>query len=168
MCNFIIPILLHTVREAIRDSGMEAACLDLEITENTIMQSQADTMDVLHGFKDMGVTLSLDDFGTGYSSLSYLKRFPFDALKIDRSFVQGIPDDADDVALTKAIIAMAHSLNLRVVAEGVEDIRQLDVLRACGCDEVQGFLFSRPVPATEFARLLRQADAMVSNALKVQ
>ena len=133
--------------------------LELEVTESMLMQgvdSQGvdTTLDTLFKLKDMGVRLAIDDFGTGYSSLAYLKRFPLDTLKIDRSFVKDLPRDAEDAAIAKAIIAMAHSLRLAVVAEGVETDQQLAFLRQHGCDLVQGFLFSRPVPGEEFAALL--------------
>ena len=102
----------------------------------------------------MGFGLSLDDFGTGYSSLSYLKRFPIDCIKIDRSFIKDIPQDADDLAITEAVVAMAHGLRLNVVAEGVETVEQLDWLRRFGCDEIQGYYFSKPLPADDAAKLL--------------
>ena len=118
------------------------------------MQSVDATLDTLFKLKDMGVRLAIDDFGTGYSSLSYLKRFPLDTLKIDRSFVKDLPRDAEDAAIAKAIIAMAHSLRLAVVAEGVETAEQLAFLQQHGCDVVQGFLFSPPLGADDFAALL--------------
>ena len=113
-------------------------------------------INTLYELDSMGVGFSIDDFGAGYSSLSYLKRLPIDTLKIDRSFVQNIPDDADDVAIVRAILAMARSLGIRVVAEGVETAEQLAFLRRHGCDAVQGFYFGQPLPAGEIGALLRE------------
>jgi EAL domain-containing protein (putative c-di-GMP-specific phosphodiesterase class I) len=108
---------------------------------------------LLTGLKALGIHLSIDDFGTGYSSLSYLKRFPIDSLKTDRSFIRDLPEGADDAAITRAIIAMAHGLKLGVIAEGVETAAQVEFLRASGCHEMQGYHFSKPLPAGELARL---------------
>jgi len=146
--------LIASIATALRESGLEPSLLEVELTESMLMQSVDTTLDTLFKLKDMGVRLAIDDFGTGYSSLSYLKRFPLDTLKIDRSFVKDLPSDAEDAAIAKAIIAMAHSLKLEVVAEGVESAEQLAFLQQHGCEIVQGFLFSRPVSAADFGALL--------------
>lgn len=145
--------LVGIVKEAVADTGIRPELLDLEITESLLMRDIEATIEALHRLKDFGVSLSIDDFGMGYSSLSYLKRFPIDVLKIDRSFVQDLHGDADDAAICAAILAMAHSLNLKVVAEGVEFEEQLDFLRRHNCDQVQGYLFSKPLPAKEVEAL---------------
>jgi PAS domain S-box-containing protein len=146
--------LTASIAAALRGSGLDPALLEVELTESMLMQGVDETLETLSKLKDMGVRLAIDDFGTGYSSLSYLKRFPLDALKIDRSFVKDLPRDTEDAAITKAIIAMAHSLKLEVVAEGVETAEQLAFLQQHGCDLVQGFLFSRPVSAADLGALL--------------
>ena len=148
--------LIETVKHILKDTGLEADLLELELTEGIIMRNVDTTIDTLHELKAMGVQLSIDDFGTGYSSLSYLKRLPLDALKVDRSFVKDIPADPDDMAITAAIIAMAHNLRLNVVAEGVEDRHQLNFLREHQCDMVQGYLFSRPLPADKLADFFKR------------
>jgi diguanylate cyclase (GGDEF)-like protein len=142
--------LLEAIRGALQASGLEGAHLVLEVTESLLIEDPEATLEMLRRIKEMGLKISVDDFGTGYSSLSYLKGLPLDELKIDRSFVNGVPTDADDVAIVTAIIAMAHSLGLTVVAEGVETEEQLAFLAERGCDEYQGFLFSRPLPASEW------------------
>ena len=147
--------LYDTVTGALTSSGLDPIWLELEITESLVMRNADYTFDVLQRIRDMGVHVSIDDFGTGYSSLSYLKRFPVDSLKVDRSFIRDVPQNTDDVAITQAIIAMAHSLGLKVIAEGVETEEQLDFLRKLKCDQVQGYIFSEPIPADEFAVLLR-------------
>ena len=149
-----------TVADALRDSGLNPAQLELELTESIAMRDVEASVTMLEGLRTMGVRLSIDDFGTGYSSLSYLQRFPLSRLKIDQSFVRDLLTNENSVKITRAIIAMAHSLNLSVLAEGVETEGQLAKLREEGCDEVQGYLFSRPVCAEEFEKLLRgDADA---------
>ena len=137
----------------IQDSGIPPACLELELTESILMEDVANAMQTLAGLKRLGVCIAIDDFGTGYSSLNYLKQFPIDVLKIDRSFVDGLPHGEQDGQIARAIIAMAHSLNLTVIAEGVETLAQLDFLRGHDCDEVQGFLLGRPMPAQQFTAL---------------
>ncbi len=117
------------------------------------MSDVAEAMQIFSGLKRLGLAIAVDDFGTGYSSLNYLKQFPIDVLKIDRSFVDGLPHGEQDAQIARAIIAMAHSLNLMVIAEGVESQAQLDFLREHGCDEVQGYLFGRPMPAEQFGML---------------
>jgi EAL domain-containing protein (putative c-di-GMP-specific phosphodiesterase class I) len=146
--------LARSIADALQRTGLDPGLLEIELTESMLMQNVEATLDTLHQLRDMGVRLAIDDFGTGYSSLSYLKRFPLHTLKIDRSFVKDLPRDAEDAAITKAIIGMAHSLRLAVVAEGVETPEQLAFLRQHGCDDVQGFLFSRPVSAEDFGALL--------------
>jgi PAS domain S-box-containing protein len=151
--------LIDSVARALHDTGLDPEWLELEVTESMLMekvnsQGEDTALETLFKLKDMGVRLAIDDFGTGYSSLSYLKRFPLDTLKIDRSFVKDLPRDAEDAAIAKAVIAMARSLKLAVVAEGVETAEQLAFLQQHGCDLVQGYLFSRPVPGEEFATML--------------
>ncbi len=143
------------VARALAAAGLNPEHLDLEITESILLEEQS-VINTLHELDSMGVEISIDDFGTGYSSLSYLKRLPIDTLKIDRSFVQNIPGDADDAAIALAILAMARSLGIRVVAEGVETAEQLAFLRRHGCDAMQGYFFSKPLPADELGALLRK------------
>ena len=145
---------VDTVASALLASNLDPACLELELTESTIMERTEENISTLKRLKGLGVQLAIDDFGTGYSSLSYLKRFPIDRIKIDRSFIMNIPGDTDDAAITDAVIALAHSLRYKVVAEGVETQEQLDYLRSRHCDEMQGYLFGKPIPATEMTSLL--------------
>jgi len=143
------------VASTLKRCGVVRGTLELEITESLLMQDLEQTADTLEALVALGVTVSMDDFGTGYSSLSYLKRLPIDVLKIDQSFVRDIGVDPDDAAIVQAIIAMAHSLGIKVVAEGVETAEQLAFLRQYRCDSMQGYYFSRPVPPEQFAELLR-------------
>jgi EAL domain-containing protein (putative c-di-GMP-specific phosphodiesterase class I) len=144
------------VRAALTETGLDPWYLELELTETFLMQDPKSTAAVLHALKDMGVPLALDDFGTGYSSLSHLKRFPIDTLKIDKSFVRGLTIHVDDASIVNAVISMGKSLNMGVVAEGVETREQLAFLKEHGCPEGQGFYFSQPVAAGEFSPLLRR------------
>jgi len=151
--------LLEDVARVLEQTGLDPAFLELEITESVVMQNPEQAVVLLNRLKALGIHLAIDDFGTGYSSLSYLKRFPLDTLKIDRMFIRDLPDDSDDAAITQAIIAMARSLRLSVVAEGVETAAQLSFLRDCECDEIQGFYFSRPQPENDIALLLLNNSA---------
>ncbi|UVL25069.1 EAL domain-containing protein [Pseudomonas donghuensis] len=134
----------------LKETGLPPACLELELTESILMREVNEAMVILDSLKNLGLSIAVDDFGTGYSSLNYLKQFPIDVLKIDRTFVDGLPEGEQDAQIARAIIAMAHSLNLAVIAEGVETHEQLEFLREHGCDEVQGYLFGRPMPAHQF------------------
>jgi CheY-like chemotaxis protein len=135
--------------------GLDRKYLEVELTESAVMENLDDAMRLLSALRALGIALSLDDFGTGYSSLAYLKRFPFNFVKIDKSFIAGIVRDPEDAIIAKAIIALAHRLNLRVVAEGVETEAQLAYLRSNGCDEMQGFYFSRAVPPDAFGEMMQ-------------
>ena len=139
--------------------------IEVEITESTAMHNVEETSATLRQLKSLGVTIAIDDFGTGYSSLGYLKRFPIDSLKIDRSFVTGLPGDQDDASIAQAVITMAHALRLKVVAEGVEKVAQHDFLAANGCDEMQGYYFSPPVPAEDCTRMLKAAVGLSKQPL---
>jgi len=146
---------VDTVAEVLDETGLEPQRLELEITERLLIGSGDPAAAVLSELAALGVRLSIDDFGTGYSALSYLKRFPFDVLKIDRAFIDGIATDPESAALSKAIILMAQSLGLEVIAEGVETAAQMAFLQAYGCDLAQGYLYSEPVPAEQITALLR-------------
>jgi diguanylate cyclase (GGDEF)-like protein len=146
---------LEGVRAILEETGLSPHYLGLELTESVLMQHAEFTVPVLKKLKAMGVRLAIDDFGTGYSSLSYLRQFPIDTLKVDQSFVNGINADTDDATIINAVINMGSNLNHRVIAEGVETVEQVAFLQAHGCDEGQGYYFSRPVPASQFAKLLK-------------
>ena len=146
--------LVSLVRQVLEETGLAPHYLELELTESQLLDSVEHIIATFQQLRDLGVKLAIDDFGTGYSSLSYLKRIPVDYVKIDQAFIRGVGEGGEDAAITRAIIAMAHGLSLKVVAEGVEDQRQLDFLKAEGCDEVQGYLISRPVEASELGALL--------------
>ena len=140
-----------------------ANTLEIEITEGVAIKDVDLTIMVLNELHELGVGISLDDFGSGYSALGYLNHYPFQALKADRSFIMDITNDPNDAAITAAIIALAHSLKLRVVAEGVETQEQLDILQSQDCDEIQGYLFSKPVPANNLEVLLKRKRLISQN-----
>ncbi len=158
--TFSESTVAESVSRALGNSCLIPELLELEITESVVMQNAETTVEMLKELKRMKLKLAVDDFGTGYSSLSYLKRFPIDTLKIDQSFVRDVTTDADDASLVKAIIAMGHALQLNVIAEGVETPEQLAFLRQHGCDGMQGYSFSRPLPAEEIARLLQSGKKL--------
>jgi EAL domain-containing protein (putative c-di-GMP-specific phosphodiesterase class I) len=152
---------MRTVISALVASGLSPQRLELEITESVLMQNNEATLRTLHGFRKLGVRIVMDDFGTGYSSLSYLRRFPFDKIKIDRSFVDNVLNSADTLKIVQAIASLASGLNMITTAEGVETERQLEIIRAAGCTEMQGYLFSPPRPVAEILRLISpHADRM--------
>ena len=154
--QFAEESLVDQVKSALADSGLEASDLELEITESMVMNDPEQAVNALRRLKDLGISVAIDDFGTGYSSLAYLKRFPIDTVKLDRSFVEDIPHDVDSMAIAQAIIAMAHTLRLKVVAEGVESEAQVSFLRDEGCDEIQGYYFSAARVASEIPRIMRK------------
>ena len=151
--QFSEPNLVASIAEVLRHTGLPPSCLDIELTEGLFMNDVAQAVELLHKLKALGLALSIDDFGTGYSSFSYLRKFPIDVLKIDRSFVSDIVE-GDEAAIVVSIIALAHNLKLRVIAEGVETAAQLDYLQRNGCDEIQGYYFSPPLSAAAFEQML--------------
>jgi EAL domain-containing protein (putative c-di-GMP-specific phosphodiesterase class I) len=151
--------LVLSVISALGSSGLTASRLELEITETVLLQDTAATLQALHQMRELGVRIAMDDFGTGYSSLSYLRSFPFDKIKIDRSFVGELGQDNDGLAIVRAVTGLGISLGMTTTAEGVETTEQLELLRAEGCSEVQGYLFSPPRPASEIPALLQKLGA---------
>ncbi|EGJ49762.1 putative bifunctional diguanylate cyclase/phosphodiesterase [Desulfocurvibacter africanus] len=148
--------LVGMVERVLQRTGFDSRLLELEITESSLVQDIDQTMATLRRLREMGLAVAIDDFGTGYSSLAYLKHFPLGALKIDQSFIRGIPTDPSDIAITTTIISMAQSLNLKVIAEGVETLQQLNFILGLRCDEYQGYYFSKPLPPEAYLELLRQ------------
>ena len=159
------PQLVDTVRQVLEDTRLPGATLFLEVTESTLMEDAEATKSTIDALKRLGVRLSADDFGTGYSSLVYLRLFPFDQVKIDRSFVNGLGADSDDEVIVGAVLSMAKALSLSTVAEGVETTTQRDRLLALGADGGQGWLFSAPLPAPEVIKRLRAAPANLASAV---
>jgi EAL domain-containing protein (putative c-di-GMP-specific phosphodiesterase class I) len=162
--QFRNPMLALSVVSALGQSGLAASRLELEITETVLLQDDRAVLDTLHQIRDLGVRICMDDFGTGYSSLSYLRSFPFDKIKIDRSFISELGKQNDCVAIIRAVTRLGSSLGMITTAEGVETEQQLEILRAEGCVQVQGYLFSRPKPRSEIPALLQQLRPRVRAA----
>ena len=160
--QFQQPRLIPIIEQILTETGLDPRYLEFELTEGSVMKDPDEAIKKLNELKQMGVTISIDDFGTGHSSLSYLKRFPIDTLKIDQSFVREISTDPEVTAIVTAIITLAHALKLNVIAEGVETEEELKFLRSLGCDEVQGFLFSKPISADEFTAMLIERSGINS------
>jgi EAL domain-containing protein (putative c-di-GMP-specific phosphodiesterase class I) len=146
------------LENTLKKSGLPPHSLEIEVTEGAMMQSPESMLEALKRVKALGISLALDDFGTGHSSLAYLQRFPFDKLKIDRSFIRNVTINDDDAAMAVAICAMAKSLHLKLIAEGVENQEQVKFLKQCGCNDVQGYHFSRPLPVKECDALLNDGE----------
>jgi EAL domain-containing protein (putative c-di-GMP-specific phosphodiesterase class I) len=157
--QFLGTDVVALVGDVLSASGLPPRLLELELTESISMDDPGRTADLMRQLRELGTTLSIDDFGTGYSSLGYLKRLPVDKLKVDRSFVLDVHQSAESLAMVKAIIAMAHTLHLEVIAEGVENDAQVAALRSAGCDQIQGEYYSRPLAADACAEYLRRHGA---------
>lgn len=147
--------LLKTVSDALSQSGLPSEQLELEITESLLMKETGSTLSILNALRNMKASIAMDDFGTGYSSLSYIRKYPIDKIKIDRSFVMGLPHDQESLAIVHAITAMAKSLGLKITAEGIETAEQMEILTRAGCTYGQGYLLGRPVPARDLVELLQ-------------
>jgi EAL domain-containing protein (putative c-di-GMP-specific phosphodiesterase class I) len=156
------PDLVADVAGVLEQTGLRPASLVLEITESAVMEDAERNVATLYALKELGVRLAIDDFGTGYSSLSYLHRFPVDALKIDRGFVDGLGHDSEDTAIVRSVIGLARSLGLLVVAEGVETEKQIERLRALGCEVGQGYYFAEPLTAHEMGALLARGGRLAA------
>jgi len=165
MCQFLSGSLVDNVKKALEKSGLPPTCLEIELTESLLADNVEKTVASLKELKALGIRLSLDDFGTGYSSLSHITRFPIDVLKVDRAFIKDVTANRENATLTTAIVALAKSLHLEIVAEGVETLDHFNFVKDLGCDEIQGFFFSAPVPSEGFKSALknieRQALAMI-------
>jgi EAL domain-containing protein (putative c-di-GMP-specific phosphodiesterase class I) len=151
--------LVEVVRSALSAARLEARFLELELTESAVMHDAEQSIEILRQLSALGVRISVDDFGTGYSSLSYLRRLPLDKLKIDRAFIRDVVTNREDAAIVRAIVALAHNLRLKVIAEGVETPDQLAFLRELGCDQYQGFHYSVPVPNNVLVEMLRERQS---------
>jgi len=163
--NLSVRELMYTdyqeiLKENISKTGFNVKWLELEITESQMMKNPTQSIEILQSISDMGIEIAIDDFGTGYSSLAYLKRLPVNRLKIDRSFVKDLPHDEEDRAISEAVIALAKSLNLTIIAEGVETREQLEYLLSKGCHTIQGYYYSKPIPKGEMTKFIKNSMAL--------
>lgn len=158
--------LAKIVKQILEEYGINPALLELELTESVLMIEPESAVEILREIKSYGIGLSVDDFGTGYSSLAYLKRFPIDTLKIDRMFIKDITSNHEDAAITRAVIVLAHELDLNVIAEGVETVDQLEMLVEHGCDHIQGYLFSKPVTRDACAAMIKSSRTLAIKCSK--
>jgi len=158
--------LWETVKSALHIAKIDASALEFEITEGMVMQDLGHSIQQMKTLKEMGISLALDDFGVGYSSLGNLKDFPIDTLKIDRSFIWDLEDSDRDKKLVASIVTLAHNLDIKVVAEGVETVLQVEALKAMGCEEIQGYIFSKPVPPWEIESMLTNPDYSLDSVLQ--
>jgi EAL domain-containing protein (putative c-di-GMP-specific phosphodiesterase class I) len=154
---------IQLIEKVLEETGLNPESLELEITESLLMKDAEGAIQILQKLKKLGILLAIDDFGTGYSSLSYLKRFPIDRLKVDRTFIREITTNVEDAAITKAVIAMANTMDIRVIAEGVETKEQLIYLTEKHCHEIQGYYLSRPMPAHEVCSLIDARNEPIQN-----
>ncbi len=161
--------LIEQIQTILQDAGLAPTALELELTESVLIHDPPHATKIMNRLKELGISLSLDDFGTGYSSLNYLRHFPLNSIKIDRSFINDMAaQNTNGVALSRSIVTIAHSLGLKAIAEGVETWEQHDFLASCGCNEMQGFLFSKPLPPDEFAALLSKKSCLVKSRIKTR
>ncbi|MDZ5471224.1 EAL domain-containing protein [Bacillus sp. 31A1R] len=159
--HFRIPNFYYIVEKVLKETGLNPSLLEIEITENSIIENTEECIVCLEKLRTLGVSVSIDDFGTGYSSLNYLRKFPISSLKIDRSFIQEVSQNRENVAIVKAIMSLAQELKLKVVAEGIETYEALEILRSLGCDEIQGYLISKPLPVQEFQNMFSQRSPIL-------
>jgi EAL domain-containing protein (putative c-di-GMP-specific phosphodiesterase class I) len=163
--QFRSPSLLQHIVAALAGSGLLPSRLEIEITETVLLQNRETTLEILHQLRALGVRIAMDDFGTGYSSLTYLQCFPFDKIKIDRSFVKDITENASSLNIVRAVAALASGMGMTTTAEGVETREQLDSITSEGCTEMQGFLFSKPLPAAEIARVFLSGSGSAAGGI---
>jgi EAL domain-containing protein (putative c-di-GMP-specific phosphodiesterase class I) len=153
------------LKDTLAETKLEAKFVELELVESQIMSNPEEAIKLLNQLNEIGIKIAIDDFGTGYSSLSYLKKLPIDKLKIDQSFIRELPEDEEDAAISKAVIALANSLNMKIIAEGVETEKQKEFLVENGCVNIQGYLYSKPISSTEVSEILKDKETFFKKSL---